>query len=439
MKQNKLVYNWLVQASIIETTYPITFRKDESEALGQHLRNRHNVVMIGMKRVGISNFLRFFLYHDQIKRTYIKDDKRHLFIPVDLHDLVERELFPFWILTFKRIVDASSKISDSKLQHKIENLFLNSIQSNNLFLTIDNIRQSLIALCDQDILPTLFFIRFDRVMNAANSEFFANLLGLETATQHRLSYVFTSFRNLQTLSPRIFLPASVSSFAYDLYLKPAKKEDVEIIFQTYKKKYDLSLDKKVEEELFRLTDGYVQYMQLAQIILHEKNKKTYKKEELFALLLGDERVVLQAEELWESLSPIENKTLLALATKQKILTLERKAASYLWDTGMVLPDDTLFSPLYQDYVLSKKEQSEESSNDFSKKEHDLFLYLKENINEICERETIIEKVWPETQSFGVSDWAIDRLVARVRVKLKLQKSEFEIQTIKTRGYKLTRV
>jgi DNA-binding winged helix-turn-helix (wHTH) protein len=45
-------------------------------------------------------------------------------------------------------------------------------------------------------------------------------------------------------------------------------------------------------------------------------------------------------------------------------------------------------------------------------------------------------VWPEVEELGVSDWAIDRLVARVRNKLKLQKSGFEIQTIKTRGYKL---
>lgn len=66
----------------------------------------------------------------------------------------------------------------------------------------------------------------------------------------------------------------------------------------------------------------------------------------------------------------------------------------------------------------------------------MFTYLKDHSNEICERERIIENVWPEVEALGVTDWAIDRLVARVRNKLKAQGSKFEIQTIKTRGYKL---
>ena len=52
------------------------------------------------------------------------------------------------------------------------------------------------------------------------------------------------------------------------------------------------------------------------------------------------------------------------------------------------------------------------------------------------QEQIIEAVWPETVSLGVTDWAIDRLVARVRAKLKDHDKNYEIVTVKTRGYKL---
>ena len=75
----------------------------------------------------------------------------------------------------------------------------------------------------------------------------------------------------------------------------------------------------------------------------------------------------------------------------------------------------------------------------SKKEHLLFTFLKSKGGVICEREEIIHAVWPEVEEFGISDWAIDRLVARLRVKLKAQKSPFEIQTIKTRGYKMVEI
>jgi DNA-binding response OmpR family regulator len=45
-------------------------------------------------------------------------------------------------------------------------------------------------------------------------------------------------------------------------------------------------------------------------------------------------------------------------------------------------------------------------------------------------------VWPEYEEFGVSDWTIDRLIARLRAKLKQQQSTYTIVTVKTRGYKL---
>ncbi len=77
-----------------------------------------------------------------------------------------------------------------------------------------------------------------------------------------------------------------------------------------------------------------------------------------------------------------------------------------------------------------------SNVELSKKENSLFNFLKSKVGTVCEREEIIKAVWPEVEEFGISDWAIDRLVARLRVKLKSQKAKFEIQTVKTRGYKM---
>ena len=75
----------------------------------------------------------------------------------------------------------------------------------------------------------------------------------------------------------------------------------------------------------------------------------------------------------------------------------------------------------------------------TRKEHLLFTLLETHLGDICERDEIIEVVWPEYKEFGVSDWAIDRLVARVRVKLREQNSPYEIVTVRTRGYKLSTV
>lgn len=424
---------------IIETKYPLTFRKEDAQSLGEHLKNRNSVVLIGAKRVGIGNFLRFFLYHSGITKTYIKDGKKHLFIPVDLNDLVEIELLPFWTLLLKRIVDA---ISSSNLEHHLkkyaEMLFLDSIASQDLFLRIDAIRHILVKLAENEIFPTLFLLRFDRLKDIVTPDFFANLEGLEEAAHGSLAYVFTSFRSLDKLSLLAFPKSSLSAFFHNMYIKPTQIEDTEVIFNTYKDRYNLSIKKDLKEEIFKLVDGYVHYLQLVLIGIYEKNETLLNKKTILEGLINDERIILQSEELWESLEEVEKEVLFKIYNKEKITEKEKDLAKYLWDTGFITRNSRIFSPIFESYVCQKgkKVKTETIFDEFSKKELLLFNLLKENIDQICEREKIIEAVWSEVESLGVSDWAIDRLVARLRNKLKLQKSHHEILTVKTRGYKL---
>lgn len=433
-----------MENNIIEAQYPITFRKKEAKELGQHLRNRHTVMLVGMKRVGISNLLRFFLYHKDIVPTYIGDGQKHLFIPVDLNDLVEREIFPFWILTFKRIVDATAKARvEERVKKHIESLFLDSIQAKDLFLTIDGMRKSLQLFLEAGVLPTIFFLRFDRMKDVVTPEFFANLQGLCDATHQKLAYVFTSYRTLDALAPSVFPKASLGGFVHDMYITPIAHDDTRTIYETYKQQTKLKLTQAGESALFSIVDGYVQYLQLALISLHEQNIAIPSESKLFVHLSKDERILLQSEELWESLTDEEKTVLKKVEKGQRVSDTQRKKARYVWDTGMVFASkdadgqDAVFSPLFADYVSQQIIEGEKTDGiDFSKKEYALFLFLKSHLDEICEREQIIEAVWPEVEALGVSDWAVDRLVARVRSKLKGKNSEYEIQTIKTRGYKL---
>ncbi len=426
---------------VIEASYPITFRKEDAITLGRHLKNRHSAVLIGMKRVGISNFLCFFLNHKEIAATYIADSNKHLLIPVDLNDLVEREIFPFWILTLKRIYDVvEASDLDEGVKEYVEGLFSDSMQSKDTFLTIENIRKSLAKITQGKVLPTIFFIRFDRLKDAVTPDLFNNLQGLRDAANQKVCYVFTSFRGLPELAPHVFAKSSFSIFAQNMYVKPVEEKDTKIIFDTYKTRYKLSLSPSLENSLFEVVDGYVQYLQLALISLHETKQELKNKDEIFNFLSKDERIMLQSEELWESLQSTEQNVLLKIEKEQKINPEERKNASYLWDSGFIVEEQTInkvFSPLFSHYLKQRQIHKGNGSNvELSKKEHLLFTFLKSKIGVVCEREEIIQAVWPEVEEFGISDWAIDRLVARLRVKLKSQNAPVEIQTVKTRGYKM---
>lgn len=431
-----------MRTPVLEALYPIIFQQNEAEKLGEYLRQRQCVNIVGMKRVGISNFLRFFLRHEAIIPTYISKKDTHLFIPVDLNDLVEQEIYPFWTLTLKRILDASEHSTlSSEVKQKIAELFDKSIQFQDIFLVIDNIRQAINLLVDSGIYPTIFFLRFDRLKDTFNPSLFDNFEGLREASHGNVSFVFTSYRSLGFAFPEA--RSALSVFAQTMYFKPASREDIKVVYDAYRNRYNLSLSPAAENALFLVVGGYMQYLQLALILLGESKRKTLKTEsDILYTLLDDERIILQSEELWESLSADEKRVLLQIANKQKVDPENKEKARYLWDTGVVKEKGgtvEIFSPLFSAYIqqIEHEEQRKRKSAHLTRKENLLFTLLKSQLGEICERDKIIEVVWPESQEFGVSDWAIDRLIARVRVKLREQENPYEIQTVRTRGYKLT--
>jgi len=426
-----------MEFEVIEQTYPEDFRKDLTKELSEHLNKRDSVVFIGMRRVGISNYLRFFLYHKKLKARFT-GKPGHLFIPVDLNDLVERTVFPFWVLTLKRISDSvAGGEFDPKTKKYIETLFLDGIQSKSLFLLIENIKKALNKILEEGVYPTIFFIRFDRISEAASAEFIANLEGVKDATNNKLAFVFTTSRGLNSISPKVFSHTSLSLAESEMFLEPAGRADLKIICDAYIKRFGLHISEELEAELINLTGGYIQYLQLALIALNEPDTHIKNPKDLLGYLLRDERINLQSEELWEDLNSSEQQILLKVLNNQKLNDKDLKENKYLLDSGFLTPKLKIFSPVFESFLHIKNEAGEGSNGkiELSKKEHLLFTYLKENLGEICEREAIIEAVWPEEEALGVSDWAIDRLVARLRKKIK-EEGEFEIVTIKTRGFKL---
>lgn len=429
-----------MEFEVIEQTYPENFRADITRELAGHVSKRNSVVFIGMRRVGISNFLRFFLYHKKLRGKLYKDST-HLYIPLDLNDLIERTIPSFWVLTLKRVLDAVETAElPPKTKKYIENLFLDGIQSKNTFLLIENIKKALNKIISEGVYPTIFFIRFDRISESSSAEFFANLEGVKNSTHNKLSFVFTTSRGLNSVSPKVFSHTSLSLAESEIYLKPAPAEDLKIISGAYIKRFGLRISSQTEDELIKLTGGYIQYLQLALIILSEPESNLSKSKNLLEILTSDERIRLQSEELWEGLTQTEQEILLMVLNGQSLTKKDMDNSKYLYDSGFLVnakKDHKIFSPIFENFLKTKNGKSVGGNGkiELSKKEHLLFSYLKQNLGEICEREAIIEAVWPEEEALGVSDWAIDRLVARLRKKIK-EEGEFEIVTIKTRGFKL---
>ena len=424
--------------TVSEAGYPISFREKEALLLGEYICYRQTVEIVGMRRVGINNFLRFFLYHRSIIPTYVHDGKKHLFVPVDLFDLVECNIYSFWHLVLKRIADQveSGKFS-KKTKRIIDHLFLTSIQTKDLFLTIDVVKKVLRLIIKEEYLPTLFIIRFDRLKSVITADFFANLQGLIDATNHKVMYIFTSYRTLYELAPTVFTKPSLSSFCQTMYLRPANDKDSLTILKTNEEKFHLHLDQSFKKKLIEQTSGHAHYLRLALIIISELQKHHHLNQHQFLdRLISDERIILQSEEIYNGLDQ-EEKDILRKTCKSKFNQKELINYSYLIQTGTIDIKGKLFNQLFDNYlchingIVSKQSQS-----DLTKKEQMMFNLLLENSGKLCDRLLIQDKVWPEYEEIGISDWAIDRLVSRLRHKLQLQNQPYRIVTIRTKGFTL---
>ncbi len=425
-------YNTLLMHQITESAYPSTFRADDAKALRQHLSHHDSVVLIGMKRVGISNFLRFFL-------SQPKDDHT-TYIVVDLNNLVEKTIFAFWILTLKRIVDVieESSCADA-IKDQARATFTESIQLRDQFFTIESIHKLIQLLAAENIFVTIFFLRFDRMREAITNEFFANIRGLQEGGTH-LSYLFTSYRPLYEIAPDVFFRSALPSFCEEMYLKPASSKDMEIILSSFQERYGFTLPPDTTDAILNLAGGHVQYLHLILLKLKKEkiDPKIVRDAKAFkALLAKDEEIRFLSEELFSSLSEVEQ-DVLKRANKEALTASESVTGKYLWDTGMLLASSKLkfFSPLFQSYVSELLKNKQSHTNDFTKKEHLLFSILLAHENELVERALIIEAVWPDEVEYGISDWSIDRLISRVRGKLRSQNSPYKIVTVITRGYKV---
>ena len=418
-----------------EGGYPLSFRTEDVKFFEDHIARHHSMQLIGMKRVGINNLIQHFFAH----KNY-PSNQTYLFVLVDLNNLVEREAFPFWQLTLKRIVDA---VRDAKappqVEKKVSRIFENCIQYENILMTYDGVREALHEIVQAGIYPIIFFTRFDRITNLLTEEFFDNLKGIHDAAQNRISYVFTSYRKLQALAPIASRNKTILDYLSTHYIKPANESDSQSIIRSFEHSFTIEIPEGEKQKIITLAAGHVQYLQLALTHYYEAHHADPKSGN--GNYAADERIALQSDELWESFGTQEQHILKKVYEKKLITSEDERLGAYLWNTGVIQNDGKkpyVFSPLLETFIQSKISAKKTDSLEFTKKEHLLYTCLHEHLDAICERETIIEYVWPEDEDYGISDWSIDKLVERLRVKLALKHPEYEIVTVRTRGYKMAK-
>lgn len=424
-----------IEHSIIpEAVYPASFRHQETDDILTILRQHQSVTIVGMKRVGVSNFLRF-ITHNAIIRARLNNGKQTVFVYLDTNDLTEITLQQFWLLLLKRLYDTSTELPASK-REKVEQIYQRTIATGNaepLFL-LEGIKEIATIYASSEHYLVIALARFDRLLPVFSETFFANLQSIVDIASEHITYIFTTYLPFSKLCREIYFAAKFSMFTKTYYLRPLAAEDLYFIIEAFERQRAINLPQEVKDILVHLSGGHVQLLQLCLIVVSEIHTSPNTDEgTLLLTLTPDERIGLQCDEILESLTPEEKSYLLAGQPSSQ------KASDYLIDTGIIIKNGAqkLFSPIFERYLQHKQKElslPQYPFSDLTKKETLLLTYLVDHKGEICPRDEMIVAVWPEFED--ISDWALDQLVSRLRRKLESQGAQMKIKTNRGKGYQL---
>lgn len=248
----------------------------------------------------------------------------------------------------------------------------------------------------------LLFDRFEALADGLDDEnragMYGNLRALRDRFKYSLTYVTATRRPLDSRSELAEL-----FYANTLWLGPLVDSDARWNVERYAQRKGLTWDARTSEAIIRLSGGYP------------------------ALL----RAVCEAHAAGAGLK---------LDSLREHPAVSRRLAEFWADK----PDPSAIRQSGLDGIplLSAGRTPElVDAAQLTAKEHQLWEYLVEHPDQVCEKDDLIRAVWPEDQIFesGVRDDSLAQLVRRLREKVEpAPSSPRYIQTVPGRGYRYSR-
>ncbi len=360
--------------------YEEHFRVEDINKILTVINYLESCVFLCLPSVGKRKFSKYLVYDDEIGEKYFPDFRRMYFdcrLPPD---------------DFEIQIDSIREVVEKEKAHVL--LVLDSID--NIFKNVNLLE------------------RLEYLNNHYDDK--VHLVTFLSAVRYYLDNQHNSF-----LSRYNFLSRNI------LYLSPLKASDFRVVIKTYLDQYDLKLDDKKIDELFFLSGGNNSYLKniLRSIKIGILNPNDlYNPRKIFSTVLsfkflGDEILFKLGDE-----------------STKLLLTDSYYSDPVLLNLGIVNNQGELFSPLFRLFLDSKKLVSANPSFEkiFTDQELGVVNSLLVHKGSILTRDDIAKILWKSEYLKNYSDWAIDKVIEKVRRKIKENKIGYKLVTKRGVGF-----
>ncbi len=431
-----------------ESLYPLDSRFPEIEKVLSFIKKGNSVQLLGLPGVGRSNLLGLLTYNTAVRIKHLGENQKWFhFVLCNFSEIRKKPLFEATKFIFLSLIDSLRERKMEEYQ-RLNEIFKESASANDELVLFQGLKRAIDYLCIEKELTVVFlFDRFEEYISMLSPEFFANLRILRNRAKYRFSVIFSLNRPLEDLIEPMLFADFYEFLAGDIvYLPLIDRPGLEFRISYLEKVSGKKIDKKSLERIFFLTSGHGKLTRLClESILATSNWQLATREKLQEFLLEQKSVKASLFEIWRSLLPNEQKSLIA---KQLV------ANGYIIDVGLI-KNGKITIPLFEKFISILLRQDfgraqqiiyDEEKNEIKKgeviisdtltsSEFKLLKFLLENPDKIIEREEIIKSVWSGAKSTeGVTDQALDQLIFRLRKKIEEDPNNpIHLQTLKGRG------
>jgi len=304
----------------------------------------------------------------------------------------------------------------------------------------------------------LIFIleRFDELNDEDNFPiaFFNNLHALWSVDKTKIHFLFANSTDIfksESFGKLGHLKEVISQNL--IHFPLLGNQDNAVCLQTLIQKYGYKVSHKQLSLIKKLSGGHASLNRAALRIL--QNYYSTNSEKILAFLADQYEIKVILEDIWNSFDDEEKKSLIQI--NQGTSLKKAKVPTRLLNLGIVVQEKTsskLFSPLLENFISNLKSDSPQISLEaktgeilingqpakekITLQEYHLLLSFLKKKNLTLSRDQIAQALWGKDFEEKYSDWAIDQVISKLRLKLEhLGISSQKLQTIRGRGYRWT--
>lgn len=446
--------------------YKNEFRKETIRHILEDLSKGESLTLIGISGIGKSNTIYWLTQHASSQDSHI------FLINLDFDNLVTVSELGFYRFFLLELYETSQKrIKDKTLLEFIKEEYTKTIDKTDELLAFNSIKKVLSFILEKTELTLCILLNGFEKIRPLHTSLFNTLLALRAINKLRVVFAFITNEDVFTTFTSANGGKLCNLLSYNIYwLKPLDENETYALAGEFAEILKTNLSDSNKKRIWELSGGYSWYIKDLVKIASEINDLQKIGIESLSQSLN---IISRGQQIWGTLQEKHKEILHKIASNKSLQ--KEEIPSFLINTGLVCITKNrikLFSPLFENFVLSTTKDIEAKDDhsvhintrqkntrkagltldnrrmlvlkegtplrvEFSKNEFQLLKFLFNRKSEVVTRDEVSKELWGEHASHKYSDWAIDKIVSRLRLKIEENpKSPRYLLTIRGVGFKL---